>query len=656
MAQKPARDGSSGISPPGGGPGREKAVFPDADSLFRSFFQASPIGIGFTNDNTLLLANDALCRMTGYTLGELLGSDARKLHCTEAEFDRVRGAFAAGMDKGVVSTLETVWVRRDGTRMDVLVGLAPLDPGDRSRGFTFTAVDITEGRRLERENSEQHQRLLSIFDGIDEPVYVSDPDSFRILYTNQKSRDVWGEPGDLKCFEYLQHRSSPCPFCTNGLIFGEWLGRSYVWEFCNEVNHHWYRCIDKAIRWPDGRMVRYEMAVDVSDRKRAEIEKERLTGELRQARRIEAIGRLAGGVAHDFNNMLQVINTYSELALSRIDASDPLHGQITEIAKAGARSSSLVQQLLAFARKQTIEPRILDLNATISHMMSMLERLIGEDVDLAWVPGEGVLRVSMDPAQIDQILVNLVINARYAIEGNGRILIETCNAVFDEEHCALHEGFLPGRYAQLSVSDNGCGMDESVLENLFEPFYTTRKQGRGTGLGLSTVYGIVSQNSGFINVSSEPGVGSVFRIYLPGRIGADPVPEEHRSARSGGGAETVLLVEDEKAVLRLVRSLLEALGYRVVEASDPLEAVGEAARYPDGIDLLLTDVVMPGLGGRELWEKLVETRPGLRCLFMSGYTANAITHRGVLDEGLHFIQKPFSKDALATKLREVLEA
>lgn len=656
MVQKPARDESSVSSAPGGGPGRQPAVFPDADSLIRSFFQASPIGIGFTTDNTLLLANDTLCRMTGYPLEDLLGSAARKLHCSEAEFERVRGALTSGVERGETSTLETSWVRRDGSRIDVLVGFAALDPGDLSRGFTFTAVDITERRRLERESIEQQQRLLSIFDGIDEPVYVSDPVSFRVLYTNQKSRDVWGEPGDLKCFEYLQHRSAPCPFCTNELIFGEWLGRSFVWEFCNEVNHHWYRCIDKAIRWPDGRMVRYEMAVDVSDRKRAEIEKERLTGELRQARRIEAIGRLAGGVAHDFNNMLQVINTYSELALSRVEASDPLHGQITEIAKAGARSSSLVQQLLAFARKQTIEPRILDLNETISQMLSMLERLIGEDVELAWVPGEEVPRVSMDPAQIDQILVNLVINARYAIEQNGRILIETGKADFDEEYCAQHAGFLPGRHALLSVSDNGCGMDESVLENLFEPFYTTRKPGRGTGLGLSTVYGIVSQNSGFINVSSEPGVGSVFRIFLPGRAVTGTVPEERRTGGHGGGTETILLVEDEKAVLKLVRSLLEALGYRVVEASDPLEAVGEAARFPDEIHLLLTDVVMPGLGGRELWEKLLEIRPGLRCLFMSGYTANAITHRGVLDEGLHFIQKPFSKDVLATKLREVLEA
>ena len=377
--------------------------------------------------------------------------------------------------------------------------------------------------------------------------------------------------------------------------------------------------------------------------------------QLHQAQKMEAIGRLAGGVAHDFNNMLAVITGHTDLALEQTTPDCPLHADLLAIQKAAQRSADLTRQLLAFARKQTIAPRVLDLNDTIAGMLKMLGRLIGEDIELLWKPADTLWPVNMDPSQIDQIMANLVVNARDAIAGIGKITIETGQVVLDESYCETHADFTPGQYVLLAVSDNGCGMDKTVLAQLFDPFFTTKPRGRGTGLGLATVYGIIKQNCGFINVYSEPGQGSTFKIYLP-RHAADltetsagPPP-----AAAPTGAETILLVEDEEALLKLSTQMLERLGYTVLAASGPKQALQLAEAHPDTIHLLLTDVIMPDMSGRDLWQQLSALRPDLKCLFMSGYTANVIAHHGVLDEGVHFLQKPFSREALAAKVREAL--
>ena len=382
-----------------------------------------------------------------------------------------------------------------------------------------------------------------------------------------------------------------------------------------------------------------------------------LEAQLRQAQKMEAVGRLAGGVAHDFNNMLAVIAGHADLALEEIDSGSPLHADLLEIQKAAQRSADLTHQLLAFARKQTIAPQVLDLSDTITGMLKMLRRLIGEDIDLLWKPAGSLWRVNMDPAQIDQVLANLVVNARDAIAGVGKITIETGPAVFDDTYCETHADVIPGSYVLLAVSDNGCGMDPTVLAHLFDPFFTTKPQGQGTGLGLATVYGIVKQNHGFINVYSEPGQGSTFKIYLPRyeSAAADTrVPPVFVAAPTG--IETVLLVEDEAVLLKLSARLLEQLGYTVLAAGSPNQALQQVETYPGSIHLLLTDVIMPDMNGRDLWQRISALRPGIKCLFMSGYTANVIAHHGVLDEGVHFLQKPFSKKVLATKLREALHS
>ncbi len=395
---------------------------------------------------------------------------------------------------------------------------------------------------------------------------------------------------------------------------------------------------------------------DITDRKRAEEEREKLQAQLNQAQKMESVGRLAGGVAHDFNNMLGVILGYTELTLAKLPPSDPLRDNLKEIFKAANRSAEVTRQLLAFARKQTIAPQALDLNETVEGMLKMLRRLIGEDIDLAWLPGTGLWPIKMDPSQIDQILANLCVNARDAIADFGKITIETSKVTIDDAYCATHPDAVPGNFVLLAVSDDGCGMSPEILANLFEPFFTTKDVDKGTGLGLATVYGIVKQNNGFINVYSEPGKGTTFEIYLP-RLEtlADRSRKKDPEALDAQGSETILLVEDEPAILKMTKIILERQGYTVLPANGPGQALGLAREHAGQIHLLMTDVIMPEMNGSELAQHLLSIYPNLKRLFMSGYTADVIAHHGVLAPGVHYIQKPFSMGALAAKLREVLD-
>jgi PAS domain S-box-containing protein len=385
----------------------------------------------------------------------------------------------------------------------------------------------------------------------------------------------------------------------------------------------------------DGRACLAGFFRDITERKLAEQEQEKLQAQLIQAQKMESVGRLAGGVAHDYNNILSVILGYTELALDRDDLPQGLHDDLKAIYSSAIRSRDITRQLLAFARKQTIAPEVLDLNITIESMLSILRRLIGEDLDLAWLPGRTVWPVLMDPSQIDQILANLCVNARDAIADVGKVTIETGTVTIDQEYCWDHSGFVPGDFVVLSVSDNGCGMDRDTLGQIFEPFYTTKAVGKGTGLGLATVYGIVKQNNGFINVYSEPDEGTTFRVYLPRQAGA--IPEnilELKGKTAMGRGELLLVVEDDVSILKLAERILSGLNYKVLTAKTPGEALSLAEAHNAEIDLLITDVVMPEMNGRELAEKLqANLCPNLKCLYMSGYTANVIAHRGVLDKG-----------------------
>ena len=396
---------------------------------------------------------------------------------------------------------------------------------------------------------------------------------------------------------------------------------------------------------------------DVTEPRKAAEESEKLQAQLIHAQKMESVGRLAGGVAHDFNNMLSVILGRSDMALDTMKNTDPYYADFTEIKTAAEKSAKLTKQLLAFARRQAVTPKVINLNTVVSDMLNMLKRLMGENIELELVPGENLKNVKTDISQIDQILANLCINARDAVGNRGIIRIETSNMEIDSYYCSLHPEFIPGEYVMLSVTDNGCGIDTEALPNLFEPFYTTKGVGKGTGLGLSTVYGIVKQNMGYINVYSEKGIGSVFKVYLPaysGNIEPDRQPEKTELPRKKG-YKTILLVEDELSILNMISTMLGHLGYTVLTAATPRDALKTAESYNGIIDLLITDVIMPEMNGKELANKMIEIYPGLKRLYMSGYSANIIEAHGVLEEGIHFIQKPFSIKQLSGMVWDLLE-
>ncbi len=416
------------------------------------------------------------------------------------------------------------------------------------------------------------------------------------------------------------------------------------------------RSIAQLIRDASGAPIKIMGVIqDITEQKEAENERLRLEDQLHQSQKMESIGRLAGGVAHDYNNMLSVIIGYAELAFEKTEPDDLIREDLNEVLDAARRSTNITRQLLAFARRQTIAPVVIDLNETVEGILKMLRRLIGEDIDLSWKPGSGRMPVFIDPSQLDQLLANLCVNARDAIGGVGKLTIETGRISFDTEYCDAHDGFIPGDFVMLAVSDDGCGMDRDTLGNIFEPFFTTKGMGEGTGLGLSTVFGIVKQNQGFINVYSEPGKGTTFRIYLSPHAEEGTIVKvrEAESIPTGRG-ETVLIVEDEASILKLTQQILENSGYHALAASTPGEALALAKEHAGNIHLLVTDVVMPEMNGRELAETLQVHYPTLKVLFMSGYTANVIAHRGVLDKGVNFIQKPFSKKDLAVKVWDAI--
>jgi PAS domain S-box-containing protein len=410
------------------------------------------------------------------------------------------------------------------------------------------------------------------------------------------------------------------------------------------------------VRDAGGRLERVVgIAEDVTAHHEAEVHRRELEEQLRQSQKMEAIGRLAGGVAHDFNNMLNVILGHANLGLRRTDQPERLASSLREILVAAQRSRDLTRQLLAFSRRQTIAPRVLDLNVALRDIENLLRRLIGEDVALHFTAGRGLWRVSMDPSQLDQTLTNLAVNARDAMPFGGRLTVETRNVVVDDAYCASHPDARAGEFVMIAVSDTGRGMDRATLDRAFEPFFTTKPEGEGTGLGLSTVYGVARQNGGSVNLYSEPGRGTTVRVYLPRYEGEQEARTEPAPAPLRRGAETILLVEDEAALLALTEELLTELGYQVLAAEGPLEALAFAAKPEPPIDLLLTDVIMPTMNGKELAERVQTMRPGIHVLFTSGYTADAIAHRGMLDPGIDFLEKPFTLDALAAKIREALD-
>lgn len=515
--------------------------------------------------------------------------------------------------------------------------------------------DITEQKKIKKALGESEAKIRSLFDNIEIGVSIISP-AMEILDINHFMRKRFPEVEISQrplCFKSFNN--PPSENICEGCPTVKTLKDGKVHEISTSREHSGimrnYRIISAPI-FNDEKEVTaaFEMVQDIT-------EKLSLESQLRQAQKMEAVGRLAGGVAHDYNNMLGVILGYAELAMDKLDTDHEVYDDLVQIIDASKRSAEIVQQLLAFARKQTIAPRIIDLNVAVGKIINMLRRLIGEDIDLIWSPCHDLFQVKMDPTQIEQIMTNLCVNSRDAIHGVGKITIETKKIKIDDSYCDDHTGFMPGEYAMLAISDDGIGMDKTILENIFEPFYTTKDIGKGSGLGLAMVYGIVKQNDGFINVYSEPEKGTTFKIYLPREIGEiiDAPEEKDEGAPPHGNGETVLVVEDEISILKLTDRLLNKLGYNVLAADSPEKAIKTVEEYGGKIHLMITDVILPQMNGKELVEQIRKTWPEIKHLFMSGYTADIIAHRGMLEEGAQFIPKPFSMMELAVKVKKALE-
>lgn len=545
--------------------------------------------------------------------------------------------------------------RADGSIRDVAVFSSKLTI--KGKDLLHSIIhDITDRKQMEKDLKESEAKYRNLFENAPIGIFTTHSNG-KALSINRTMATILGFNSPE---EAMEHYTS-----LQGKLYVDPGQRDLFVKQLKEKGHvenfeYQARKADGKIAWlrMNARLANYEednsfiiegFTTDITDQIKLE-------EQFRQAMKMESVGRLAGGVAHDYNNMISVIIGNTELAMDRVNPSDPLYENLQEIYNAARRSADVTRQLLAFARKQTIAPKVIDLNNVVEGSLKMLKRLIGEDIDLSYLPGNVKWPVNMDPSQIDQILANLTVNARDAIAGVGKITIETGMTTFDQSYCDDHNGFIVGDYVQLTVSDDGLGMDKLTLENLFEPFFTTKDIGKGTGLGLATVYGIVKQNNGFINVYSEPDQGTMFNIYFPRHMSA-PIEscKFHSDFIPTGHGETILLVEDEPSILNMGSKILEKLGYSVFKANTTIDAIQIAENHASEINLLITDVVMPEMNGKDLAELLIRINPKIKLLFMSGYTANVIAGHGVLEEGVCFIQKPFSRKDFAIKVREALD-
>jgi PAS domain S-box-containing protein len=621
----------------------------------------------------LLEVNETYCRMSGYSKAELLAMCIADLDVAETPSDtaiHMHWVMAQGERR-----FESQHRCKDGRLMDVEVSMQYRaaegglfvaflrDIGERKQTDEQVRTLLAESNQarlallsiLEDETRAEarSRRLATAVEQAAEAIFITDS-AWIIQYVNPAFETVTGYTGEEvigqnpRIFKGGQEDEAAYLELWRTITSGAvWQGR-FV-ERKKDGTLHTGEATVSPVRDDAGEIVSY-VAVE-----RDITEQLRVAARLQQAQKMESLGRLAGGVAHDFNNLLMGIMNYVDLCRDRLPADHAILTYLDEITQDSQRTADLTRQLLAFARKQLIAPKALNLNDALLGMLKMLRHLLGANIRLDWRPGTAIWTVKIDPSQLDQILVNLSLNARDAIRGVGQLTIETRNATSDAAYCAEHVDAVPGDYVMLAVGDSGRGMDRQTIQHLFEPFFTTKGAGEGVGMGLATIYGIIRQNNGFIDVQSEPGEGTIFRIYLPRCHDAPvPVPPVRRMAERPRGTETILLAEDEKAIRVTTRLFLEALGYTVLEAADAEEALRLAAAHAGEIHLLLTDVVMPGQSGRDLARRLVAQRPTLKCLFMSGYTADILADRGVIGEDMHFLAKPVSRDSLARKLREVL--
>ncbi len=630
---------------------RMQALLRAADERFRKAFLTSPdsININRLSDGLYIDVNEGFCRITGYRPEEVIGKSSLDINIWADPEDRKRLVEGLLRD-GVVRNLEAQFQMKDGRHLDGLMSAAVIELEGVPHILSITR-DISDRKRLENELRESERRYRALFEDHAAIELLIDAETGRIVDANQAAVSFYGWSREQLTGMCIQEINTLTP-------------QEVRQEMENARNRRRNHCEFKHRRADGsisdvrvfsgpieiaGKSFFHAIILDISNEKRLE-------GQLLQAQKMESVGQLAGGVAHDFNNLLQVMNGYADLLVAKYGPEHEIGKYVQKILDAGNKASQLVQQLLAFSRRQLMRPEVLNLNHVIEATLKMLHRVIGEHIGIRFISGHKLGAVYADRTMMEQVLMNLCVNARDAMPEGGEIVIETENVFIDEQYCELHEWARIGRYVLLSVTDSGCGMPKEVMNHIFEPFFTTKETGKGTGLGLSTVYGIVKQHEGMIHVYSEEGKGTTFKIYLPvseraatdvGNKIKDPVPL---------GNETILVVEDSEEVRHLAKEILERAGYRVIEARDGQEAIEmiESGAVQD-VAAYLLDVVMPRKSGWDVYKWLCSQKPGCRVLFMSGYSENAVHMNYVLKSGCHLVQKPFSRESLLKELRKVIE-
>jgi two-component system cell cycle sensor histidine kinase/response regulator CckA len=638
---------------------RAEQTLRESEERYRLLFENNPQPMWVYDRETLrfLAVNEAACQHYGYSREEFLRMTIRGIRPPE---DVPALLESLPPDSGEFHRVG-VWRHRlkNGDTIEVEVASHPIHFAGRNAQLIL-ANDVTERKRAEEALRQSEQKYRDVFDFAPLGIYQSRRDG-SFLTANAPLAEMLGDDSPEELMRRNLNEIYLNPEERQELIArfeheGRALRRELRWRR-KDGTPIWLELDARTVRNPDGTVRYFEGFVnDISERKRSEEEKRRLQEQLVQAQKMEAVGQLAGGIAHDFNNLLTAITGYSELLLGELPPEDLRRGHAEEIRKAGERAASLTQQLLAFSRRQVLEPKVLDVNTVVSDIERMLRRLIGEHIELKTNKAEDLWKVRADPGQIEQALLNLILNARDAMPDGGTLTIETANADLDESFSRSHVPTQPGAYVCVSVSDTGMGIRDEVKARLFEPFFTTKERGKGTGLGLSTTYGIIKQSGGYLWCDSEVGRGATFRVFLP-RV-EEPVSETlERKVLPPlhPGNETVLLVEDEPEVRALVQRILKTQGYTVVTAANPDEALAVSREFKGVIQILVTDVVMPGMSGPQLADRLIPTRPDMRVLFVSGYTDDAMAPHGILEPGKAFLQKPFTPSALARKIREVLD-
>ncbi|MBN1478535.1 PAS domain S-box protein [Candidatus Sumerlaeota bacterium] len=622
----------------------------NSEATLRSIFRSAPVGIGLVRDRVLCWVNDTLCEMVGHSREELESQSARILYDSDEEFERVGREKYAEIAREGTGTIETRWRRADGSLIDVLLSSTPIDPADLLAGVTFTALNITARRRAEADRA----RLATAIEQTAEAIVITGTDG-AIQYINPAFTESTGYSID----EVLGNTPRILRSGRHDAAFyrdlWETITRGEVWSghFIN--------------RRKDGSLIEEEATISPIRDESGEIvafaaverdvtrEKE-LEAQLRQSQKMEAVGQLAGGIAHDFNNLILGVLGFTDLAIMSLDADHPSRADLEQVREAAEKAATLTRQLLAFSRRQLLQPEDLDLNAVIANLMRMIRRMIGEHIELEVIPGQSLGTVHADRGQVEQVLLNLCVNARDAMPAGGKITIETENVVFDSGHCLSHPWAKPGPHVLMTISDTGVGMDQATLGRIFEPFFTTKEMGRGTGLGLAMVYGIMRQHGGMIQAQSEPGMGTTFKLHFP-VVERGAAEEEHRiKGPVHGGTETILIAEDERTVRELFRRILAGAGYTVLCAGNGEEALQIFHEHRDQINLALIDVVMPRLGGRAVCEHIRQARPDMRFLFTSGYSVDAIHTDFIKDRAIELLQKPLRPEELLRKIRTILDA